>query len=81
MAKDVDVAFLDRSDSVHVLFVRLFAEPPALITSPLVISAGHGWFLRRHDRGRALQFLAPRSTGAKAFPMDSYAAIPPRGRR
>jgi predicted nucleic acid-binding protein len=52
------IAFLDRSDSFHPLFRRLFAAPPALITSPLVIAEGHGWFLRRHDRGRALQFLA-----------------------
>jgi predicted nucleic acid-binding protein len=52
------IAFLDRSDSFHPLFRRLFADPPALITSPLVVAEGHGWFLRRHDRGRALQFLA-----------------------
>lgn len=52
------IAFLDRSDSFHPLFRRLFASPPALITSPLVVAEGHGWFLRRYDRGRALQFLA-----------------------
>lgn len=52
------IAFLDRSDSYHPLFRRLFADPPALITSPLVIAEGHGWFLRRYDRSRALQFLA-----------------------
>jgi predicted nucleic acid-binding protein len=52
------IAFLDRSDSWHPLFRRLFADPPALITSPLVIAEGHGWFLRRYDRNRALQFLA-----------------------
>lgn len=51
------IAFLDRSDSFHALFRHLFADPPALITSPLVVVEGHGWFLRRYDRGRALQFL------------------------
>ena len=51
------IAFVDASDSYHALFRRLFADPPALITSPLVIAEGHGWFLRRFDRTRALQFL------------------------
>lgn len=51
------IAFLDRSDSYHPLFRRLFANPPALVTSALVIAEGHGWFLRRYDRTRALQFL------------------------
>src|ERR1700693_4151201 len=52
------IAFLDRSDSYHPLFRRLFADPPALVTSALVIAEGHGWFLRRYDRHRATQFLA-----------------------
>lgn len=52
------IAFLDRSDSYHTLFRRLFSEPPALITSSLVIAEGHGWFLRRYDQRRAVQFLA-----------------------
>ena len=52
------IAFLDRSDSYHPLFRRLFSEPPNLVTTPLVIGEGHGWFLRRYDRTRALQFLA-----------------------
>jgi predicted nucleic acid-binding protein len=52
------IAFLDRSDSYHPLFRRLFANPPALVTSALVIAEGHGWFLRRYDRNRALQFLS-----------------------
>lgn len=52
------IAFLDRSDTYHSLFRRLFAEPPAIITTPLVISEGHAWFLRRYDRIRAMQFLA-----------------------
>ncbi len=51
------IAFLDRSDSYHPLFVRLFADPPALATSALVIAEGHGWFLRRYDGRRALEFL------------------------
>jgi predicted nucleic acid-binding protein len=52
------IAFLDKSDSYHATFRRLFANPPALITSALVIAEGHGWFLRRYDRYRATQFLA-----------------------
>ena len=51
------IAFVDRSDSHHALFRRLFADPPALVTTSLVISEGHGWFLKRYDRTRALQFL------------------------
>lgn len=52
------IAFLDRSDSHHPLFRRLFAEPPNLVSSALVIAEGHGWFLRRYDQQRAIQFLA-----------------------
>lgn len=52
------IAFADRSDSHHLLFKRLFATPPPLATSALVVAEGHGWFLRRYDRTRALQFLA-----------------------
>lgn len=52
------IAFLDRSDSHHALFRQLFSNPPALVTSALVIAEGHGWFLRRYDRLRAIQFLA-----------------------
>lgn len=52
------IAFVDRSDTYHSLFRRLFSSPPQLITTPLVIAEGHGWFLRRYDRTRALQFLA-----------------------
>jgi len=52
------IAFLDRSDSFHPLFRRLFADPPRLVTSSLVIAEGHGWFLRRYDVRRAIQFLA-----------------------
>jgi len=52
------IALVDRSDTYHPLFRRLFADPPALVTTPLVIAEGHGWFLRRYDSVRALQFLA-----------------------
>jgi predicted nucleic acid-binding protein len=51
------IAFLDRSDSYHALFKRLFSNPPRLATSALVIVEGHGWFLRRYDQIRAVQFL------------------------
>jgi|ERR1017187_5530719 predicted nucleic acid-binding protein len=51
------IAFLDRSDSFHALFGMLFSEPPPLITSALVVAEGHGWFLRRYDQRRAVQFL------------------------
>ena len=52
------IALADRSDTYHALFRRLFSEPPALITTPLVIAEGHGWFLKRYDRTRGLQFLS-----------------------
>src|SRR5213079_111568 len=52
------IAFADKSDSYHALFRRLFSEPPALLTSTMVVAEGHAWFLRRYDRTRALQFLA-----------------------
>jgi len=51
------IAFLDLSDSFHPLFRRLFSDPPALVTSALVVAEGHGWFLRRYDSNRAIQFL------------------------
>jgi predicted nucleic acid-binding protein len=52
------IAFLDRSDSYHALFKRLFSDPPRLAISALVIAEGHGWFLRRYDQTRAVQFLS-----------------------
>jgi predicted nucleic acid-binding protein len=51
------IAFLDRSDSYHPLFKRLFSDPPPLVTSALVIAEAHGWFLRRYDQRRAIQLL------------------------
>jgi predicted nucleic acid-binding protein len=52
------IAFLDRSDSHHLTFRRLFAKSPALVTTTLVVAEGHAWFLGRYDRMRALQFMA-----------------------
>ena len=52
------IAFADRSDTYHLVFRRLFAKPPGLVTTSLVIAEGHAWFLRRYDRTRALQFIA-----------------------
>jgi predicted nucleic acid-binding protein len=51
------IAFRDRSDTFHPLFRRLFSDPPPLATSALVVAEGHGWFLRRYDSLRAIQFL------------------------
>jgi predicted nucleic acid-binding protein len=51
------IAFRDRSDTFHPLFRRLFSDPPPLVTSALVVAEGHGWFLRRYDTARAVQFL------------------------
>lgn len=52
------IAFVDRSDTHHALFRRLFSSPPGILTTTLVIAEGHAWFMRRYDRTRALQFLA-----------------------
>jgi len=52
------IAFADKSDTHHALFKRLFSEPSALVTTTMVVAEGHGWFLKRYDRTRALQFLA-----------------------
>lgn len=51
------IAFLDRSDSYHPLFRRLFSAPPPLVTSALVVAEGHGWLLRRYDQRRAIRLL------------------------
>ncbi len=52
------IAFVDRSDTHHARFRRLFSELPAIFTTTLVVAEGHAWFLQRYDRYRALQFLA-----------------------
>ncbi len=51
------IALLDKSDTHHSLFVRQFSDSPALMTSSLVISEGHAWFLRRYNEKRGLDFL------------------------
>jgi len=56
------IALTDHSDTYHPLFRRLFSDPPALVTTALVIAEGHGWFLKRYDTTRALQFLAMTET-------------------
>lgn len=52
------IALADRSDTHHPLFRRLFSDPPSLVTTSLVVAEGHGWFLKRFDSNRGLQFLA-----------------------
>jgi len=52
------IALLDRSDTYHPLFRHLFSAPPRLSTTSLVVAEGHGWFLKRYDRYRAMQFMA-----------------------
>jgi predicted nucleic acid-binding protein len=34
------IAFADQSDTHHPLFRRLFANPPGLLTTPLVVTEG-----------------------------------------
>ncbi len=51
------IAFLDRSDRYSLLFRRLFAHAPPLITSALTIAEGHTWFLRKYNAKRATRFL------------------------
>src|SRR5262245_58125265 len=52
------IAFVDRSDTWHSLFRRLFSDPPSIFTTTLVVAEAHAWFLRRYDPARALGFLA-----------------------
>ncbi len=51
------ISFLDKSDTYNPLFGRLFSNPIRLLTTTFVISETHGWFLRRYDSRRALDFL------------------------
>ncbi len=51
------IAFFDKSDTWHPLFAGLFARTKGLITTPLVIAETHGWFVRRFDSYRGLEFL------------------------
>ena len=64
------IAFADRSDSYHALFRRLFADPPPLITTVLVLAEGHAWFLKRYDAAKGLQFLSM----TEAMPLTIMAA-------
>jgi predicted nucleic acid-binding protein len=34
------IAFVDRSDSHHLTFRRLFSQPPSLLTTTLVVAWG-----------------------------------------
>lgn len=52
------IAFADGSDTYHPLFYRLFSDPPPLLTTSLVVAEGQGWFLKRYDQNRALQFMS-----------------------
>ena len=51
-------SLLHRSDTYNGSFRWPVSDPPALVTSSLVIAEGRGWFLRRYDQQRGLQFLA-----------------------
>lgn len=73
------ISFLDRSDTHHDLFRRLFSAPPRMVTTPLVVAEGHGWFLRRYDGEAALRYLAflaelPRLEIERVGPADLEAA-------
>lgn len=70
------IAFADRSDSFHHLFRRAFADPPPLVTTTLVIAEGHGWFLRRFDPYRALEFLGM----VESMPLEILAVGKPEQR-
>lgn len=52
------IAFFDKSDTWHALFAGLFARTKGLVTTSLVIAETHGWFVRRFDSYRGLEFLA-----------------------
>jgi predicted nucleic acid-binding protein len=52
------IALTDTGDTWHALFRRLFSDATPMFTTPLAVSEGHAWFLRRYDPSRALAFLA-----------------------
>ena len=52
------ISAIDQSDTYHALFARLFADPPTMVTTSLVVAEGHAWCLRRYGISRALGFLA-----------------------
>src|SRR5258708_39085983 len=75
------IGFLDRGDRHHANYLRLFSEPPPLVTSALVIAEGHGWFLRRVHPRRATEFLsfvrAMKALSVVPFGQDWIGAIRP----
>ena len=50
------IAFLDRSDTYHATFTRLFSDPPPLVTTPLmttmVVSVQWGETVLPRERAR-----------------------------
>jgi predicted nucleic acid-binding protein len=52
------IASLDRSVSHHRSSDGYSPARPRLVRTTLVVAEGHGWFLRRYDRTRGLQFLS-----------------------
>lgn len=52
------IAFLGRADRHHEACLRLFSAPPRLVTSALVVAEGHGWFQRKVNSRRAMDFLS-----------------------
>jgi hypothetical protein len=67
-------------DTFYLLFRRLFSKPPVLLTSAVVVAEWHGWFLRRYDQYRAMQFLALLSELPVLWPQDwnlPWEAAPP----
>jgi len=66
------IAFLDKSDSHHAAFKRLFAFPPALVTSASVIaerSAGERSRTRNHDGSPKPDLLAD---GSASWPDGTW---------
>ena len=52
------IAFFDKSDTWHPKFAGLFARAKGLVTTSLIIAETHGWFVRRFDSYRGLEFIA-----------------------
>ena len=52
------IAFFDKSDTWHPRFAGLFASAKGLVTTQLVVAEAHGWFLRRFDSFRGLEFIS-----------------------
>src|SRR5258708_18254566 len=75
------IGFWDRGARHHATYLRLFAEPPPVVTSALVIAEGDGWFLRRVHPRRATEFLsfvrAMKALSVVPFGQDETGAIRP----